>query len=211
LRWVEFAKGIPLNFFSRSWLSGVLLLLFLAGSNTWSFPNDSARVNSTSIVRSQLQSIADEVMASVDFDGKERVAVMVEGDGPKMLTENAFIEALQKRKYSLIVFDTASTNQILHVFVFSPEIKIHDVDGKFSVRNIQTIVEARKIKGADHGVRILGAFQRETKDTTDVFSAGSLAGTQKDNDTGLFQRMVTPFVVLGGAIVIVYLFFTVRS
>jgi hypothetical protein len=41
-----------------------------------------------------------------------------------MLTENAFIEALQKRHYPSVVIDTASIHQIIHVFIFNAEIKV---------------------------------------------------------------------------------------
>ena len=57
------------------------LMILLAGSNAISFANDSIGVNSTSVVRSQLQSIADEVVDSAKFDIKARVAVLVEGEG----------------------------------------------------------------------------------------------------------------------------------
>jgi hypothetical protein len=209
--WAVFAKGIRLNLSSRSILFAVLLILFLVGSNALSFPYDSTGINSTSIVRSQLQSIADEVVDVVNFDGKDRVAVFVDGEGPRTLAENAFIEAFQKRNYSLVVVDTASAHQVLHAFIFNIENTIRKLDATSSVRNIRTTVEVKMVKGAEHGVRILGTFRREAKDTAQVFMTGVSGAAQKNADTGIFQRMLTPFIVLGGAVVIVYLFFTVRS
>jgi hypothetical protein len=186
-------------------------MLFLGGSNAMSFTIDSAGVNSTSIIRSQLQSIADEVVDSVQFDVKERVAVFVEGEGLRMLTENAFIEALQKRHYTSVVIDTASIHQIIHVFIFNAEIKVRELNTKYSERNIGTTLEAKAVLGADRQVRMLGTFHRETKDTAFVFASGLNPAVQKNDDSGFLQRMLTPFIIVGGAIVIVYLFFTVRS
>jgi hypothetical protein len=190
--------------------SGFLFFLFIA-SNAMSFTIDSIGVNSTFIIRSQLQSIADEIVDSAKFDVNGRIAVLVEGEGLRTLTENAFIEALQKRKYVSVVIDTASMNQILHVYVFDTEIKVRELSAKFSERDIRTTLEARMVRGPGRELRMLGTFHRETGDTAQVFTAGTLQMVQNNNETGLLQRMLTPFVIIGGAIVIVYLFFTVRS
>jgi hypothetical protein len=180
-------------------------------SDAMSFSNDSIGVNSMSVVRSQLQSIADEVVDPVKFDIKARVAVLVEGEGPRALAENAFIEALQKRNYASVVIDTTSTRQILRVYLFDTEIKVRELDTKLSERSIRTTLEVRMIKDAEREVRMLGTFHRETKDTAQVFTTGLLPTVQKNDENRIFQRMLTPFIVVGSAIVIVYLFFTVRS
>jgi len=187
------------------------MMMLLAGSKAVSFTNDSTGVNSATVVRSQLQSIADEVVDSAKFDVKDRVAVLVEGDGPRTLTENAFIRALQKRNFTSVVIDTASKNQILQLIILNAENKVRELDAKLSERNIRITVEVRVTKGVEHEVRMLGTFHRETKDTVQTYSAGLLPVVQKKDESGILQRMLTPFVVVGGAIVIVYLFFTVRS
>jgi hypothetical protein len=102
-------------------------------------------------------------------------------------------------------------NQKLSVFVFQPDIKVRELDAKASERTIRTILEARMLKGTNHEERMLGTFRRETKDTAQVFLSAVLPAAQQNENTGVFQRMLTPFIVVGGAIVIVYLFFTVRS
>jgi hypothetical protein len=158
-----------------------------------------------------LQSIADEIVDSVKFDVKRRVAVLVEGEGLRTLAENAFIEALQTRNYASVVVDTASIHQILHLVILDAEIKVRALDAKFSERKIQTTLEARVVQGAERRVRMLGTFHRETKDTAQVFLSGLIPTVQKNDESGILQRMLTPFIVVGGAIVIVYLFFTVRS
>jgi hypothetical protein len=186
-------------------------MILFAGSDAMSFAKDTAGVNSTSIVRSQLQSIAAEVIDSAKFDGRERVGVSVEGEGLRTLVENAFIEAFQNRNYTSVVIDSSATHQMLHVFLLTAENKSRELNAKVAERNIRTAIEARTVKGVDHEVRLLGTFQRETKDTIQVFTAGIFPSTQKNEENGILQRMLTPFVVVGGAIVIVYLFFTVRS
>ena len=186
-------------------------MIFLIGSDAMSFAIDSTGVNSTTIIRTQLQSIADEVVDSVQFTINERVAVFVEGEGLRMLTENAFIEALQKRHYPSVVIDTASIHQIIQVFIFNAEIKVRELNAKYSERIIGTTLEARVVQGAERQVRMLGTFHRETKDTASVFVSGLLPAVRKNDESGFLQRMLTPFIIVGGAVVIVYLFFTVRS
>jgi hypothetical protein len=135
----------------------------------------------------------------------------VEGEGSRTLAENAFIEALQKRKYSSVVIDTASISQLLHVYILNAEMKVHELNAKVSERITRTMLEARMVKGAEHKVHMLGMFQRETKDTVQVTTLGLNPAVQNNDENGILQRMLTPFIVVGGAVVIVYLFFTVRS
>jgi hypothetical protein len=186
-------------------------MVIVAESNAVSSANDSSGISSTSIIRWQLHSIADEVVDSAKFDASRRVAVIMEGEGQRPLAENAFIEAFQKRQYASVVVDTASVHQILHVFLYESEIKVRELESKLSERNIRTVLEARMEKGADRETRVLGTFLRETKDTVQAVWAELLPAAQKDDEGGILQRVLTPFIVVGGAIVIVYLFFMVRS
>jgi hypothetical protein len=186
-------------------------MMSLVGSDAVSCTKDTTETNSTYIIRSQLQSIAGEVIDSTKFNMKERVAVIVEGEGPRTLTENAFIDVFQKRNYTSVAIDTASTNQILQIVLLNVENKVRELDPKVSERMIQITLEARTIRGPSRDVRLLGTFQRETKDTAQVFGANPFSAAHKNDDNGILQRMLTPLIVVGSAIVIVYLFFTVRS
>jgi hypothetical protein len=165
----------------------------------------------TVVVRAQLQSIADEVIDSARFDVQARVAVFVEGEGSRTLTENAFIEALQKRKHSSIVMDTASVHQLLRVYILSNEIKVRELNASVSERITRTTLEARMAAGAEHNVRMLGTFLRETIDTVQAPALGLIPAVRNNDENGILQRMLTPLIVVGGAVLIVYLFFTVRS
>jgi hypothetical protein len=189
----------------------VVLLMIFAGLPAMSMPIDSAGVSSTMVVRKQLHQIAMDVVDSAHIDMNRQVAVVVEGDGPRMLAENALIEALQNRHCMAVVIDTTSVSQILYAFVFRTSVKLHPVDDKYSERNTQTVLEARVVKGANRRAQMLGSFYRETNDTAQVYASPEFPDVQKNEEDSIFQRMMTPFIIIGGAIVIVYLFFTVRS
>ena len=189
----------------------LVLVMMLAGLPAMSMPIDSAGVSSTMVVRKQLHQIAQDVVDSAHIDVNRRIAVVVEGDGMRMLAENALIEALQNRHCTSVVADTASVSQILYAFVFSTDVKIHPVNEKYSERSTRTALEARVVTGADRRAQMLGSFYRETKDTAQIYASPVFPDAQKNEEDGFFQRMMTPFIVIGGAIVVVYLFFTVRS
>ena len=97
------------------------------------------------------------------------------------------------------------------MYILNAENKIRELDAKFTERHIRTTLEARMIKGPEREVSMLGTFQRETNDTVQIFKTELLPTVQKNDENGILQRMLTPFIVVGGAVVIVYLFFTVRS
>jgi hypothetical protein len=58
---------------------------------------------------------------------------------------------------------------------------------------------------------VLGTFHRETIDTVQGIASGLFPAVKNNDENGILQRMLTPFIIVGGAVVIVYLFFTVRS
>ena len=186
------------------------MMLFF-GSVAISRADDSTGVSSISVVRSQLQSIANEVVDQAKLDPQGRVGVLVEGEGPRSLVENAFIKELQKRSYKSILGSDAEVKQTVHVFLLGIDIKVQGLDTKLSERNICTDLEVRTVTGMEHEVRVLGTFHREAKDTAQVFPSDQLSAVPKDDRSGVVQRILTPLIVITGVFLIVYLFFTVRS
>jgi len=173
--------------------------------------SDSIGVASASVIRLQLQSIADEAVNQAKLDSKYRVALWVEGEGPRSLAENAFVEALQKRSYTSVLSTGTTLEQTLHVFLLSTDIKMRPVDAKYSERNISIGLEVRTIFGSEREVRLLGTFHREVRDTAQVFPSLQLSVLPTNDDESVMRRLLTPFIVLSGAILIVLLLFTVRS
>lgn len=86
-------------------ISFIVLIVLSFGKFTALSANDSTGVSNASVIRLQLQSIADEVVGQAKLDSIDRVSVFVEGEAWRSLVENAFIEALQKRNY-ISVLDT---------------------------------------------------------------------------------------------------------
>jgi hypothetical protein len=168
-------------------------------------------VNSASVIRSQLQSIADEVIDQAKLDHKDRVALWVEGEGPRSLAENAFIETLQKRSYTSALKSGTLSEQTLHVFLLGTDIKVRELGVKIFERKILTTLEVRTEIGVEREIRFLGTYHREAKDTAQVFPSAQLSIVPLNEEESVMQQWLTPLIIIGGAVLIVYLLFTVRS
>jgi len=172
---------------------------------------DSIGVTSASVIRLQLQSIADVAIDQAKLDPKVRVALWVEGEGSRSLAENAFVETLQKRSYTSVLSTGKTLDQTLQVFLLSTDIKVRAVDEKYSERNISIAIEVRTVLGTEREVRLLGTFHREAKDTAQVFPSLQLSVLPVNEEESVMQRLLTPLIIVSGAVLIVFLLFTVRS
>jgi hypothetical protein len=210
LQWAGFAEGIHVIHRLRPIWFALLTALFF-GVLSVARASDSIGVTSASVIRLQLQSIADEVFDQAKLDPKVRVALWVEGEGPRSLAENAFVETLQKRSYTSMLSTGKTSDQTLHVFLLSTDIKMRAVDEKYSERNISIALEVRTVLGTEREVRLLGTFHREVKDTAQVFPSLQLSVFSANEEESVIQRLLTPLIIISGAVLIVILLFTVRS
>lgn len=182
-----------------------------AASIFYSYADDSTDVSSTVIVRHQLKSIAQEVLAKSKFDPKVRVILNVEGDGPRSLAENSFIEIFNDQHFSSILLQRSIDEQTLSIYLLGVTVTSRQLDSKLFERRCQTKLDARTVTGLDHETQFIGTFQRESLDTVHTFSSFDFFPEQITDKSNLSQRLLTPLILIGGAILIVYLFFTVRS
>lgn len=172
---------------------------------------DSIGVASAVVARSQFQSIAEESLDRAQLDPKARVSILVEGEGPRALAENAFVEALQKRNYIPVADAGTASEQSLRVFFLAFDVRVREVNTQKMERTVKTDLEIRTVNGPRRESRFLGTFHRESRDTAQTFSEYRMPPGPSREDEGALQRVLTPFIVVGGAVLIIYLFFTVRS
>ena len=189
----------------------VLVVVLIIGMPAALRAADSVGVTSALVARSQLRSIAEESLDQAQFDPKDRVVVVVEGEGPRALAENAFVEALQKRNYVPATDIGTAPEQSVRVYLLGFDIRIRALDSQQMERTVRTQLEVRTVKGSQHETRVLGTFLREERDTARAFPENRMPLPVPQGDEGTLQRVLTPLVVIGGAVLIVYLFFTVRS
>jgi hypothetical protein len=210
LRWAGIVERFYLKYCFSPGRFALLIALFF-GIFSISRASDSIGVASALVIRSQLHSIADEVVDHAKLDPKNQVALWVEGEGQRSLAENAFVETLQKRGYTTVLSTGKTSEQMLHVFLLGTDIKIRAVDEKYSERSINTTLEVRTILGTEHKVYLLGTFHREGKDKAQAFPSFQIPTLQAEEEESLMQRLLTPLIILSGAALIIFLLFTVRS
>jgi hypothetical protein len=186
-------------------------ILFFFASFRESRASDSLAVSTALVIRSQLQSIADEAVEQAKFDSSGQVALWVEGEEPRLLAENAFLETLQKKGYTSVLHEETSKGQSLHVFLLRSDCKVQQLDNKYFEREIHTALEARTMIGTDRKVHVLGTYHRESKDTAQVFPSVQISGVHTVEEENLMQQLLTPIILICGAALIIYLLFTVRS
>jgi hypothetical protein len=193
-------------------ISFAVLILFSSLTSKIIYASDSVGVSPTFVIRSQLQRIADEVVQKANLDTASSIAVFVEGEGWRSLAENAFIESLQEKGYrTLLGMGNSSPGQSLQIYLLDTEIKLREIHPGLSERSVRTTLEARKLTGPDRNVDLIGTFYRQSLDTAMIFPALEFRAEQKDEKTGTLQKLLTPVIVISGAVLIIYLFFTVRS
>jgi len=105
----------------------------------------------------------------------------------------------------------AVLDQKLQLILLGVDIQVRQQETGWRERKIVTTLDARIVRGGEQAVQWLGTLSRETKDTAQVFPSLQLSSFQKSDESSAMQRLLTPLIVLGGAFLIIYLFFTVRS
>ena len=195
----------------NKFLCSILFFILTAGIFQISPADETEKFTCAEVVRNQLKSMAEEVVNLSNLNPNNRVTLFVDGEEPRSLAENAFIEVLQNKGFTSVVKSEIEIEQMLHISILNVNIKVRELENKLSERTIRTMLEAKTVTGQQREVKYLGKFQRQTADTAEVFSSAQLASAVKVENGGIMQRILTPFIVISGVVVVIYLFFTVRS
>lgn len=175
-------------------------------------------VASIVILKNQATSIAEEIVQKnkIVFGDSTSVELKVEGGLHQTLTENAFADVLNRLEYRVMVGtkEPMSSNS-LQVLVLEQGIRFSERMSNGFERKVRTTLEARYQKGASGETQYLGLFTREGADTVmqrDELAIGVLnQESAKENSVSFFDRIAGPALIITGAFLIVYLFFTVRN
>jgi hypothetical protein len=167
------------------------------------------------VVHEQLKSIAEEVAGRVLFDAGNKVVVNINAEKDLTLVENAFLQALDRKGFPARLYrGPDSVDVSLKVDLLTDRVSFDEAAGGAFVRTVQIDLEARVEYAAKRPAEVFCLFHRTAIDTVSQKDPGALVklGIRSiDAETTLFQRLVGPLIVLAGSIIVVYLFFTVRS
>ena len=172
------------------------------------------RKTSTAILRDQAAAIAEEILDSLRLAPAStgRVSISVRGAVFPDIVENAMLEGLQRRGFTGVLrqADVSGGSYSLHLLVLEQRAELEASKESAVGRNVRTTLEARVGEG-DGTDRYLGKFFRIVTDTVAAREqAGGISDLSRESDSFL-DRIIEPLVVVAGAFLIVYLFFTVRS
>ena len=156
------------------------------------------------ILHAQLKGIADELAEDFTVDRGQRFVVHVESTQHKTVLENILLEVLKSRgaEARLLTGGGMAGDSVLRVVILGQQTSLDQAANGTTVRNAETIVDAR-IETSDGDVPAQRVFRRSFADT--------LAADTRAAEMTLFERLLEPAIVILGAVLVVYLLFTVRS
>ncbi len=171
-------------------------------------------VPASSALRYQVQAIAEALSRNIQLKPASRLGVQVSGSGNKEFTENIFCEVLQKKGFT-VSLSPENVDAIVDVFVTAITATYDEIEATQWKRTIRVALEARIRFPDSQDVRYLGNHEYSQVDTVSQKEEGWWSSGESTllpgPSPGMFERIITPFVVIVAAVVVVYLFFTVRN
>lgn len=167
------------------------------------------------IIREQVRSMAEDIAERAGFGTARAVSLIVQPPASAEVATNVFVDVLQQRGCRVFVGSVPDTaGMVLAVSVLGEGAQFRQLGDSSYQRVVQTELEARTQRPDGEVLAVLGSFRRTATDTVSkkdprFFSGRSSAGETESST--LFERLIGPVIVLASGIMIVYLFFTVRS
>jgi hypothetical protein len=190
------------------------VLGFLLAVSHMNLSAQTSGLSATIVLRTQASSIADEATARLgqSITGIDQIGVMVEGGTARPLVENAFLDLLGRRGlHAILTNSQGAVRNLLQVTVLDQSVRYSILSTGEYRRDVQTAIEARRSFHDSSAVEYLGLFKRQDVDTVAFREDVGLSGPAGDGGRTLFDRLLGPVILIGGAFLIVYLFFTVRN
>ncbi len=162
------------------------------------------------VFREQAQRIADEVLQQVRFEAETAVSLRVSGGAYPFIVENAFLAALEAK--GLAVSLASDHPLLIEVFLLTQNIGYEEHPRDGWKRAVTTVCEVRLQSPRKGEARYLGMFEKTDRDVVDQREAvAHTTNSDAEKEASVIERIVTPVVLIVGAVIVVYLFFTVRN
>ena len=171
-------------------------------------------LSATIVLRTQASSIAEEATARLgqSLAGVDQIGVMVEGGTARLLVENAFLDILGRRGIrTVLTSGGGKIKSLLQVTVLDQSVRYSILPSGEYRRDVETAIEARRSSNDSSAVEYLGLFKRQDVDSVAFREEGAQSMPVNEGERTLFDRLLGPVLLIGGAFLIVYLFFTVRN
>lgn len=193
----------------------MLLLAVAVALPAWGQGLPSHAEPAAVVLRAQALTLAREIVGEANLREDARLQLQVLGAGIPELIESALLQALRERGIPAAVTDAYEVPDVLlRVLVLKQETSYDPVpEGGFR-RTLATVVDVTLEDRAERQTRFLGQFDEMLADTVHR-KEETVARDEKAPPAGsrpsAVEKVLAPLVVVAGAVIIVYLFFTVRS
>jgi hypothetical protein len=174
----------------------------------------TARTSGTLVLRSQAGGVAEATLGklSTTLNGLEQIDLEVVGGSARVLIENAFLELFNRQGiHTSLRHSQGAGKRILQVTVLEQGVQYVGLSTGEYRREVRTSVEARDVPRDSSSTQYVGTFSRVDIDTVAFREEVGVMPPARDSERTLFDKLVGPVLLIGGAFLIVYLFFTVRN
>jgi hypothetical protein len=174
----------------------------------------TARMSGTLVLRSQAASVAEQALGTIGLSlkGVDQIQLSVEGGSSRSLIENAFLESFGRQGiHTTLQTMQGGGSRTLQVTVLDQAVRYTNLASGDYRREVRTSIEASDIKRDSSVARYLGMFTKSDIDTVGFREDIGMMPSSREGEKTLFDKLVGPVVLIGGAFLIVYLFFTVRN
>ncbi len=177
----------------------IAILSFVARAQT-------SGLSANLVLRSQAASIAEESLSHLgdSLSTGERVGVVVDGGSARPLIENAFLDLFTRKGIHAVLQSAQGTAaRLVQVTVLDQSVRYSQISGGDYRREIQTTIEARRTSRDSSAMTYLGMYTRREVDTVAFREDLGLMGPMPERERTLFDRLLGPILLIGGAFLIV--------
>ena len=174
----------------------------------------AASSSALTVLRSQAGSIVEEawVLLADSLQRSGEIWIAVEGGTAKRIVENAFLDFFVQHGFRPQLGQRQDrSGERIEATVLEQLVQYKLLQNGESQREIRTVLEMRRTTPRDGLVKYGGPYQRRAVDTVAVADDGGLAELRNAEERSFVDRVMGPVLLIGGAFLVVYLFFTVRN
>ena len=174
----------------------------------------TARMSGTLVLRSQAGGVAEETIGKLGLSlkGLDQMDLQVEGGTARVLIENAFVELLNRQGiHTSLRHAQGVGKRVLQVTVLEQGVRYVGLSTGDYRREVRTSVEVRDVPRDSSSTQYVGTFSRVDVDTVAFREEVGVSLLARDSERTLFDKLIGPVLLVGGAFLVVYLFFTVRN
>lgn len=174
----------------------------------------SAKMSGTLVLRVQAGAVAEETLAKLgtSLKGIDQLVLAVEGGNARTLIENAFLESLNRQGiHASLRPDQTSNKRVLQIVVIEQGVRYDGLSSGEYRREVRTTIEARDLTPDSSMMQYVGICRRNDVDTVAFREEVGLLPLARDSERTLFDKLLGPVLLIGGAFLVIYLFFTVRN